>query len=241
MTLPLRPRERRTLENLLEAVGPGLDPSFGLSILSSVEQGALDRLARQREKRLGFAQMMPDVADFAANAASAGLPPSFTESAYSGFRAPVFQGGLDRLLGTLYPGGSAVSPYAAGPEPSDLMNAPAALTDPLSAFDMASFVTNIRQAVTQGVPPDEVRRVILASPNAAEYLKFQPYLDQVIDQLYANAVPQSPSPVPQSPAPVPRVTDPGRPGVQSTSTQASGTGIWSDNFFTHALDQLGLR
>lgn len=192
MALPLRPRERRTLENLLET--PGLSGEFMGQIVGGVEQSALDRAAWQREKRSGLQSLLPEIADFALNAASSNVPGTLVRDAYSGYRSPMVQGALDRLLGALYPAGEGmVSPFAAPAEAPDLMNAPSDLTDPLSGFDMSAFAANIRGAIAQGISPDEVRRRILGSPNAARYLQYQPYLDQVIDQLYGAAVAPHPS------------------------------------------------
>jgi hypothetical protein len=97
------PYERRSLNNLSDAISAGLSGSTAYDIFSGIQGGALDRLAAARARQQSLRQMLPQMSEFALQAAQAGLPASFTQSAYGGFRSPMVQGALQSLLATLYP------------------------------------------------------------------------------------------------------------------------------------------
>ena len=84
MGMSYRPYERRSLENLISALGSGLAPDVGYSILSDIQSSAQDRFNFQREKlmqrRALRQQVMPQMADYIAQTAASGLPASVAQT-----------------------------------------------------------------------------------------------------------------------------------------------------------------
>jgi len=101
--LRYNPYERRSLDNLSEAIGSGLSGETAYDIFSGIQGGALERLAAARARRQDLLSMLPQMADFAYSTAQAGAPSELVSSAYGGFRSPMVRGALESLLGSLYP------------------------------------------------------------------------------------------------------------------------------------------